>query len=487
MLSKLLHLSKHSLIYGLGILSSQLVGFFLLPIYTRYLTPADYGVLEIFGLTSGILRIIFGMGLGSALFMLYFHYEDNENKKTVVSTAFFFLTFTSLIFTLILIETAGNFSSVFFHTKIYTLYFKIIFLTLFFDTSILIPMSIFRAKEESKKYVVVSLMRFLMSVGLNIYFLVFLQKGVLGILASGLITTSILYLFLIPGIIKETKFRFSISDLKEMLRFGLPLIPGNLGTWILTVSDRYFLLFLTTSQELGLYSLGYKFGFVIHGFIVSPFSLAWGPFFWSMAKEKDAKKIFSSVLTYFVLIVMFVTLTISIFSKEILFIMATPSFYDAYKVIPLIALSYVLYGFYFILSAGLNLAKKTKYVPFIVGTGAILNLLLNYLLIPTYGMMGAAVATLVSYSVLPIGSYFVSNKFYHISYEWYRIFKIFIVAFLIYVISLFIAFDSIWISVLLKGLILFTYPILLYGLKFFRREEIQKSRELLQKKIFKHQ
>ena len=175
MFKKLLILSKHSIIYGLGVAASRLIGFFLLPLYTRYLTPSDYGMLETFGVTHSILNIIFIMGFGSALFMSYFHYENETDRKRVVSTALIFLTTTSLFLSLILIVIANNFSLLFFHSMQYTFYFRVIFLTIFFDTAIIIPLSIFRAREESKKYVMVSLVRLLMSVGLNIYFIVFLS------------------------------------------------------------------------------------------------------------------------------------------------------------------------------------------------------------------------------------------------------------------------------------------------------------------------
>lgn len=480
MFSQLLRLSKHSVIYGFGVSISRLIGFFLLPLYTRYLTPSDYGVLETFGVTQGILSIIFVMGLSSALFMSYFNYQNEADRKTVVSTALIFLTATSLCLSLILIATASNFSLFFFHSTQYTYYFQIIFLTLFFDTGIVIPLSIFRAKEESKKYVMVSLVRFLMSVGLNIYFIVVLGRGVLGILESGLITAGSLYALLIPSIIKETKFRFSKPDLKAMLSFGLLLVPGNLGAWILTVSDRYFLLFLSTPHELGLYSLGYKFGLIIKGLIVGPFTLAWSPFFWSVAKEENAKEVYSSVLTYFVLVGMFVALALSVLSKDVLAIMATPLFYGAYKVIPLIALSYVLYGCYYILNIGYHISKKTKYSPLIIGIASTVNLCLNYLLIPTYGMMGAATATVISYLVLPIGAFLVSRRYYPIKYEWGRVSKIFLVALLIYAGSLYITNDSAIISGLLKAMmILLAYPTLLYVFGFFKPVEIQKGKDLI--------
>lgn len=477
MFKQILRLSKHSAIYGLGVVASQLVGFFLLPLYTRYLTPSDYGILAILSATTSVLSIIFAMGLGSALFMSYFNYDDRKDRKKVVGTALVFLTVISLFFSLLLVALSGRFSLLFFGSARYTFYFQVIFLTIFFDTAIIVPMAVFRAREESKKYAVISLFRLLIGIGLNIFFIVALRKGVLGILESGLITAFLIYCSLVPNLIKSTKLRFSISDLKAMLSFGLPLVPANLASWILTLADRYFLQFFSTPNELGLYSTGYKFGLVIQGLIVGPFSLAWGPFLWVTAKQENAKKVYSSTLTYFILIGMFAALGLSVLSKEALILMTTPAFYAAYKVVPLIALSYILYGSYFILEVGIDLEKKTGYLPFIVGIGAIVNLGLNYLLIPSYGMMGAAVATVGSYFMLPIGSYFVSRKYYPVEYEWGRISKIFIASGLIYAGSTWIKSGFILIDIVLKLAALLTYPILLYGLKFYKPKEIRKAKE----------
>jgi O-antigen/teichoic acid export membrane protein len=478
MFRQLLRLAKHSITYGLGAAMSGVVAFFLIPVYTRYLTPADYGGLEIFQTTLSILSIIFVMGLTTALFRSYFNYDNEEKRKTVVGTTFLFLTGTSALFLLILMALAGDFSALLFGSVEYAVYFRVIFLTSFFDVGIVIAFSVFRAREESKKYAIFALVRFLAAAGLNILFVVVLHKGVLGILLGGLIAAFLLYSILLRDIIKNAKLRFSIAELKEMLSFGLPLVPAGLAAWIMTMADRYFLQFLSTSQELGLYSLGYKFGMVVQALIVGPIILAWGPFFWSVTKEKNAKEIYSSVLTYFALVGMAVALVLSVLSKEILVIMTTPPFYGAYKVIPLIAVSYVLYGCYQILSPGILLERKTKYLAFIVGFGAAVNLGLNYLLIPSYGMMGAAVATVISYLLLPIGSYFVSRRYYPIKYEWGRVAKIFIAAALVFVGSLFIKNDSTIIAGLFKLLSLLGFPLLLFAFRFFKPEEIQKTKEI---------
>lgn len=478
MFRQLLRLSKHSIVYGLGAAASSVVAFFLIPVYTRYLTPADYGGLEIFQTTLSILGIIFVMGLTTALFRSYFHYDDEEKRKTVVGTAFLFLTGTSFLFLLILMAVAGDFSALLFGSVEYAFYFRVIFLTLFFDVGIVIEFSVFRAREESRKYAIFALIRFLATAGLNILFVVVLHKGVLGILEGGLIAAFLLYSVLLRDIIKNAKLRFSIAEIKEMLSFGLPLVPAALAAWIMTMADRYFLQFLSTPTEFGLYSLGYKFGMIIQVLIVGPFTLAWGPFFWSVTEERNAKEIYSSVLTYFVLVAMAVALVLSVLSKEVLEVMAAPPFYGAYKVIPLIAVSYVSYGCYFILAPGINLEKKTKYLALIVGAGAAVNLGLNYLLIPSYGMMGAAVATVISYLLLPVGSYFVSKRYYPIKYEWDRVAKIFLAAGLVYAGSLFIRNDSAIIASLLKLLILLSFPLLLFAFRFFKPQEIQKSKEI---------
>jgi O-antigen/teichoic acid export membrane protein len=214
--------------------------------------------------------------------------------------------------------------------------------------------------------------------------------------------------------------------------------------------------------------------------IIGPFTTAWAPFLWSVSKKDNAKEIYSKILTYFFLVSMFVALGLSSLSKEVITIMTTSSYHDAYLIVPIIALSYVLYGCYFILFVGINLKKKTKYQPFIVGFGAIINLILNFLFIPKYGMYGAAIATLISYLTLPITTHFISKKIYPIEYEWIRLIKIFLISLFIFIICLLISIDSVIISGFIKTiLIIVSYPSLLYIFRFFRKDEKEKIKQLI--------
>jgi len=316
-----------------------------------------------------------------------------------------------------------------------------------------------------------------LTTSLTIMFVVGLSRGVGGIIESHLITSVVLWVVLIPATIRSTGLSLSTDSLRTMIGFGLPLVPAGMSAWILTASDRYFLQFLSTPSELGLYSMGYKLGAVVLALIVGPFTLAWGPFIWSAVKEDNARESYSRALTYFFLVGTFVALGLAVLAEPVLHVIATPAFYDAHQVVPMVALSYVLYGSYHVLAVGYILAKKTSFAPLIVGVGAGVNLGLNYLLIPSFGMMGAALATMISYSLLPIGAWLVSRRYYVINYQWDRIIKILIVAVLVYGCSLLVTETSPLVAMVEKLAIMMLFPVLLFLFRFYELEEVEKVRE----------
>jgi O-antigen/teichoic acid export membrane protein len=358
--SQLFRLSWQSIVYGISTAVTSVLGFFLLPLYTRYLTTADYGALAILQTTLSVLTIILGMGFTSSIFRSYYIFNDDTQRNTVISTAFLFVTIVSMLFTILTIALAGNFSMLFFHSGTYTNEFRLIFLTVFCNASSAIGASALRAWEQPVRFMALALAQVAVNIGLNIVFVAVLHRGILGILEGNLIAGASIYLVLVALVIRRVSFGFSTDELRRMLAFGLPLVPAGLSMWILTFADRYFLQFLSTPQELGLYSLGYNFGLVINFLLVVPLQLAFFPFMFSIAKEKNAKEVYSRVFTYFMVTAMLAALALSILCKQVLAVMATPAFSDAYKVIPLIALSYVLFGGYGILTVGINLEGKSK-------------------------------------------------------------------------------------------------------------------------------
>lgn len=482
--AQMVRLSKHSLVYGLGAIGAQLVAFLLIPVYARYLTLGEYGVLEILTTALAILGVVIPLGVTSGLAMSYYQNEDQGHRKRALSTAWLSVTAVSILIVTLLLFLASHVTSLIFDSELYATHFRLVFATAFFDCGVMVALLVHRVQEKSFNYVVISVTRLVLAVGLAIVFVVGLHRGLLGVMESQAIASGLVYLFVMPGLIKQTGFRLSTTILKDMTLFGLPIVPSNLAGWVMNFADRYFLQFISTENELGLYSMGYRLAMAISPLLITPFSLAWGPFFWAVSKERNARQVYSVTLTYFLLLGLFLVLAISVLSKEILVIMAKPQYQPAHKIMPMVALSYLFLGCFSIVSVGINLERKTAYVALITGVAAVVNVGLCYALIPRYGMTGAALATLVSFAVLPAGSYFISRRYYQVDYEWGRIAKLVTAAAVIYAAGLFAGrFYSMVHSYLMVGafklVILFTYPALLYLLRFYRPAEIRKTRELI--------
>jgi len=474
MFSQIKKIGKETFIYGIsGVLTSS-VGFLLLPIYTRYLTPSDYGMLEILDTTVKILSMFLMLGITSGMFRSFFtDRRDKDYQKLIVSTTFNFSFIYHLIILICLMPFLDHISKILLSESNY----KVVFFALtamFFANMSDITMRIYRMREEAFKYVVRDISIFIVMVLLNILFVAGLKRGVLGILESRTIAFALLFTISLPVLLIYFKPRCSLKELKSQLSFGIPFVPMNLASWVLLLSDRYFLKFYCNLREVGIYSLGCKFGIIITILLSQPFFLAWGPRMYIIEKEKNAPQIYSRILTYFFTVGMFMWLALCLFGKEAVILMATPRFYSAYKVIPLICMASLLGGLQHIFRVGLNLKRKTYFLPLASGTAAVANLILNYLLIPSMGMIGAAIATLTSYIVLSILNICFSNHYYFIPYETRRLAKIFTLASLLYLISILLPPGNLFFLLLIKILLLIAFPIIICFGGILYSEEIIK-------------
>lgn len=469
---------KHSLIYGLGNILSRAVGFILIPLYTNYLSPSEYGVLEIIDLASYILAMFLGLGIAQSTIRFYYEYDQQKDRKAVISSALFLSWGISFIAALVLSFFSDQISLLFFKNTQYARYLQIMLFTLFFTLGAEVPLALLRTLEKSTLFTIISVIRLIMSLSLNILFIVGFKWGILGILISSLISNGVVSLFLFFYTCRRMGLGISWLKLKEMLKYGLPYVPGGVSMFIINFADRFFLQRLSTLADVGVYSLGYKFGMIINFLILSPFLQAWGPKRFQIAKTNGAKEIFSVVLTYFWLVEVFCALGIALLIKDVLRIMSPPEYLGAYKVVPLILLSYVLQGGYFCIQIGILLQKKTKYIALITAICAVSNLILNYLLIPKFGMMGAAWATLATFAIMFTLNYFISNGIYYVRYELVRILKVFVLAIAFYIASQEILIERVSLSLLLNLGLGFSFPFALYLLGFYRKEEIERLKQI---------
>jgi O-antigen/teichoic acid export membrane protein len=477
LLAEVRKLGKHSMIYGLGSLLNRLLGFVLLPIYTRYLTPTDYGILSLLVVTGSVAGTIVPLGFGSAIFREVIYQESDE--QTVESTALYFLVGESVLFFSALVIFSPQISRLIFDNPEYTCLLRLIFLTGLLNVSNVIVTAKLRIHRQSALYSSLFVAKFLMGAMLNIYFIVVLQRGVEGLITAGLILTALFAVVYLVLLIRDLSPTFSIPILRRMLSFGVPLVPFGLAHFVITYVDRYFLQHFSTAAEVGIYSLGYNFGMVIMLFVGS-IQLAWPAQMFTLAKQPNAEWQFAKMLTYYLLVLGFMALALSVLAYEVLAIMTTPKFYEAYSVVPFIALSYVLYGAVYMTNTALETQSRIKYMSPIIVICAALNLVLNYLLIPHYGMMGAAWATVITYLALVVIQTAVNLHFWFIPYEYWRIGKIILVWGTIYGASLLIQTPSIWLNGSLKLVLLVTYPFFLYLLRFYKEQELGALKRIFQ-------
>lgn len=474
-------IAKHTAIYSTADLLAKAVGFFLLPIYTHYLSPADYGILELLSVSLTIIIILVQQGMHTSFFRGYsFDYKDNEEeKKEVVSTSYLYLLFSSFIFLGIATLLSRQINNLLFQSKDYTLLVRLTFITGFFNVISTIPFQLFRAKLQSVKFSLVSILRFLLNVSFNIYFILKLKMGLSGVVHGNLYTSILISILTFFLIYKNLSLKISIYKLKKMLNYGLPLVPGGLSIWVLSVANRYFLERLSTTTELGLYSLGSRFSGILEFLIIQPFLTTWPSIYFPLAKEKDAPVTFSRLTTYFLLIGSFFSLGIIALSNPVIKIMADPQYWGTFRVIPLLVFSVLLYGLFSLLNIGIFIQNKTRYNPVIIGIAAVFNLSLNYFLIPPYGMLGAAYATFFSYLLMDILAYIINVRVYPVPYEWIRIIKIISVTVLSFIIINQVQVSFWKRELLYKFLLLFIFPLLLWVSGFFTSGEMNRAKDFI--------
>jgi len=478
MFSEIKKLIKHSGIYALGVSSQALLGFLLVPVYTRVLSQADFGRLEILQTFLKVLLFLIPLGFTSALLKCYHRDAKNQTqKRELVSTAFIFILLLAVLEILFLSFFAGSLSC--FLIKInFPIIIYLLLGSAFFAVLTELTLSFLRAREKSKRYILFFILRFILILGATLYLVLGLDLGLSGVILGGLIGQAIVCTFALSYLLKYVKIVYSKRALTRLLAFGLPILPASIAMWVMDLSDRYFLRFFGNFSEVALYSLGYRIGFILEVLLVIPFQLAWPAFSFRIAKRQDHRKIYVRTLTYFFLIATFGVLVLSFFGPEIIKILAPSNYASAFRVVPAVALAYVFYGLHFVLAPGIHLREKTKYYPFLIIFPAILNIILNFYFVPRYGMIGAAVTTVFSFVLVLILTYFVSQHFYPLKQEWRRLIRILTMAAIVFGLSRFLFWPEESVGILTKVVLLLFFWIGLWGLGFFTKEEISKVRSL---------
>ena len=482
-LGELKFLLKHSSVYGFGIVIGHFISFLLLPLYTRYLTPADYGVMALVDLVRWVIGLIISLGVIDSIARFYYEYQDLKTRNTVISSAYWITVVLIIVSYPILHYISPFLSSLVFHTMEYSKIFYIALLALLFGLLTDIGISYLRIRALSVKYVKINLVRMVFTIICNIFFVVYLETGIIGIFYANLLSSIVFSLFLALIVLKETGFGFSIHISKEMICFSFPLIFSSISRGIVNESDKLFINYFFSPIETGLYTIAQKFGTAIHSLITSPFLQAYLPRRFEIMKNAEAKQEYSKILTYYSIAICSIGLLVSMFSTEILLVMTTEQYHDAAKFIPAIVLSMIIFGFKYHFDIGMVIEKKTKYIAYINITSMLVNISLNWLLIKRFGIVGAIVSMNCSYLTTDLLSLFFSQKLFPIPFDYIRIFLIFGFSLFIFTLSFLISIDNLIISISLKVLLYVLFIILLLVSRIIPQEIYQKIKLAVLSKI----
>lgn len=484
MLKALKSLLSAAAVYGLGTVLSKFIGFFLLPIFTRALTPAEYGLFETFNILLLLLNAIGTVGMDTAVMRFYFDTEDPLHRRRVASTAFLIALTAGSVLTCAGIVCSPAINSALFSGANHIRILDVTFLAVVCSIVNTVQLALFQTKRQPGRYAVLTFLRFVLMYGLSVWFLL-RGDSVFGVMLAQLIAYSISIAIGFVFTRSDITFVGSSSLARKMLVFGAPLIVGSVSTWLLSSSDRFFLLRLSTLEDLGLYSLGSRFASIVQ-FAVLAFQMAWPQFAFSTAQQFGVAYVQARVLTYYLFVAIPLVLAVTLFTPELLAVMAPAQYAGAASVVFLLSCSFLMYGCYFVFGIILSHTKQTLSILTITMPPLAVSIALNSVLVPALGGRGSAIASACSYTLMALLTYYFTNRLLPVRYEWKRILIMVFAASMIVGLNAVIQIQAHWFDTMIKVVFLILYVGLLALMGFFQEIEIRTLRDIARRLARRH-
>jgi O-antigen/teichoic acid export membrane protein len=469
--AQLKRLVKQSAIYGLGGIVSRLLAVLLLPLYTSYLGTTGFGKIETIVALTTVLVVILRMGISSAFFRFYFDSNDDARRTLVVRTSFWFT---------MAMATAGLVAGFILATPIAHLLrlgddpwlVRAAFVGLWAQMNYEQLTSLFRVEERPVAFVTASIANIFITVGATVLLVVGLHKGPTGAVVGNFLGTLTVYFALLAYRRYQLGFQFDRGLLRAMNRFGMPLVPSALALWAVNFIDRFFVALFKGQDEVGVYSLAVRASSVIV-FLMVAFRLAWPAFAYSIEDDSVAKRTYAFVLTYLLLFCSWVSLVLGLLSPWIVQVLAPnkPAFYRASEAIGILAFAGTAYAGYTVLAIGIGRARRTQFNWIVTGAAALLNVALNLVLIPPYGMVGAAISTVAAYVAMFIGMTLNAQRVWPVPYQWRRVVTLSLAA-----VGLLVLGKAVHASLPLAVALCLLYPVVLLPLRFYLPAELRRLR-----------
>ncbi|MFZ0340736.1 MAG: oligosaccharide flippase family protein [Gaiellaceae bacterium] len=437
--SQLLELSRHSAIYGIGGLMSRFLAVFMLPLYTSYVSTADYGRIELLMSLMAVVVVLVRGGANFGFIRFYFLDKEPEYRRRLVRTVFWAqMTYSTLAMTLCIVFASqisnvlgindngphqqGSGSSLVIATAV----------LLWVNVNYAQLTNLFRAEKRSVAFTIATLLNIGITVPLTVILVAVYHEGPLGIIVGNLSGTMVVFIALLGYRREQLGLQFDRHLLHQVNRFGFPLMAAGLAMWVTNFGDRFMISKLLHGanrlNELGQYSLAYKISSAMV-LLFTAFQIAWPAFAYSIEDEKEARRAYSFILTYLMFIAAWAAVGLSLFAPWIVRLLGrNPTYWPAADAIPALAYSSVFFAGFIVVTIATGRSRNTKFNWIAATAAAIFNFSLNLWLIPAHGMVGAAYATLAAYILLMIVRTWNAQRIYRVEYQWRRVVSILLVA-----------------------------------------------------------
>jgi O-antigen/teichoic acid export membrane protein len=470
-------ISRQLFAFGTADVMVLVVNFLLLPIYTRVLRPSEYGALALLLVCEAFLKVIFRWGLDTSFMRFYYDYRDEEDRRTLASTIVIFWLVLNGAILFALLAAARPVNRLLFGSLDLLVPYTLLLINTFAGTFLFLPFSQLRIQQRARFFASMTFLRSFGTVVVRLLLVVVWRMGVTGIVLADVVITAVLFVVLGRMLLRAMSWRFSPTLLRSLLGYAFPRVPHGLLTQTMGMSDRFLLGRYLPLSEVGVYQIGSTVASTLK-FYSTAFELAWFPFAYDSMRRRDARELFARLATYACVVLAFCAVALAGLGAVLVVLLLPPTFHDASRVVPLLVAGMAIQSLAWFLATSLNVAKRTQPYPLIAAVGAVTSVAANVALIPRVGLMGAALAVVLSQAAATGTTLVFAQRAYHIPYE-SRLAKLAGVTVAVYAAMMAVPSLNPWQLLAARGGLLVLFPIGLYVARFLQPHETQQIREFL--------
>lgn len=424
---------RHWMVYAVGIASQSALGFFVIPIYTRQIAPNQYGILELLSRTQDILGLIVMSGFAIAAIAFYqFEAVAPERQRKVFSTALAGVLANGAAVLLFVLPFSSRVSQLLFHTTEYTWAVRAFACLLPLELVFQVGLVSIQARIRSGLYVLFSVGRLTLGIVVNLVLVLWLQWGLKGIICASLLHTGLSAIAIAVYVFRQSGFHFDWDLWKSMLRYGAPFVVGGLFRLVLDSGDRYFLMMLRGSATVGIYGVSYKIVIALMMIVLAPFTKIWGALMIEVGNSPSGGRKIARATTYLTALYLYPALVLSLVCPALLRLLTGRQYWEAFRPVPILLLAYLFWSISTVADTGFYAKKKVHLKPWLLAIAGIFCFAAYALLIPKWGVIGAAWSAALAFAILMGLTMAVGQRYLPVPYEYGRLAVLLVLSIVLY-------------------------------------------------------